>query len=139
MRCLTARLTARCSIRLMSGSDDASPRRPATTGPPEGRPLDKIIRTELTEEAEGENEEAQGEAAGGGAGLPLELPDVSTDDNQASTETELDRMDTPSCGVIHLSDCSLGSTPGAISTASTSPVRDTVGKVHAVAGDLVAT
>ena len=76
MRCLTARLTARCSIRLMSGSDDASPRRPATTGPPEGRPLDKIIRTELTEEAEGENEEAQGEAAGGGAGLPLELPDV---------------------------------------------------------------
>ena len=108
--------------RSVLAGDDESPQKPAGDGPPEGKPLDKIIRSELTE---GDEEEG----GGGGGGLSLELPDdAGSSDGDA---TPLDRMDTPSTGLLHNNSLN--------KTDANSPVQGTVGKVHAVTGELATT
>ena len=108
--------------RSVLADDDESPQKPAGDGPPEGKPLDKIIRSELTE---GDEEEG----GGGGGGLSLELPDdAGSSDGDA---TPLDRMDTPSTGLLHNNSLN--------KTDADSPVQGTVGKVHAVTGELATT
>lgn len=104
-----------------SYTDDGSPNA-RDDGLAEGQPMDKIIRSPLAEGDE-EDEDSPEDSQGGG-GLSLELPDGEASPTVEDMAIPMAR--TPAGGVVHNS----------IAGAQKSPVKDPVGKVHAVAGDL---